>query len=110
MAVLNRSRVLCLASVYALALTGVSSAADLAAPILASVPVFSWTGVYFGIGGGTGWGNNEYSWNQDAMVAAIGAQMQNVGPLPTPGATQGSVAISGGFFGGHNYGSCRRSS
>ena len=102
MAVLNRSRVLCLASVYALALTGVAGAADLAVkpPIVPPVPVFSWTGVYLGIGGGAGWGNNEYSWNQDPTVASIGAQMGGAGPLPTPGATQGSVPISGGFFGG----------
>ena len=33
-------------------------------------------------------------------MAAIGAQMGGAGPLPTPGATQGSVPISGGFFGG----------
>jgi len=80
----------------------VVGAADLGvkAPIVPPVPVFSWTGVYLGIGGGTGWGNKEYSWNQDPTVAAIGAQMGGAGPLPTPGATQGSVPISGGFFGG----------
>jgi opacity protein-like surface antigen len=62
MAVLNRCRELCLALVYALALTGVAGAADLAVkvPIAPPVPVFSWTGVYLGIGGGTGWANNEY--------------------------------------------------
>ena len=102
MAVLKRRRELCLAAAYALALTGVAGAADLGvkAPIVPPIPVFSWTGVYLGIGGGTGWGNNEYSWNQDPTVAAIGAQMGGAGPLPTPGATQGSVPISGGFFGG----------
>ena len=102
MAVLKRCRELCLAAAYALALTGVVGAADLGvkAPIVPPVPVFSWTGVYLGIGGGTGWGNKEYSWNQDPTVAAIGAQMGGAGPLPTPGATQGSVPISGGFFGG----------
>jgi outer membrane immunogenic protein len=102
MAILNRRRELWLASVFALALTRVAGAADLAVlpPIVAPVPVFSWTGVYLGIGGGTGWGNNEYSWNQDTTAAAIGAQTRNTGPLPTPGATQGSVPISGGFFGG----------
>ena len=65
MAVLNRTRELCLASVYALALTGAAGAADLAvkSPIVPPVPVFSWTGVYLGIGGGTGWGDNEYRWN-----------------------------------------------
>ena len=90
MAVLNRTREHCLASVYALALTGVAGAADLAvkSPIVPPVPVFSWTGVYLGIGGGTGWGDNEYRWNQDPTVAAIGAQMGGAGPLPTPGATQ----------------------
>jgi outer membrane immunogenic protein len=102
MAVLNRHRELFLAAIYVLALTGVAGAADLPfkMPIVAPVPVFSWTGVYLGIGGGTGWGNNEYRWNQDATLAAVAAQMQNPGQLPLVGATQGSVPISGGFFGG----------
>ena len=102
MAALNRRRELCLASVYALALTGVAGAADLTvkAPIVPPVPVFSWTGVYLGIGGGR-LGDNEYSWNQDPTVASIGAQMGGAGPLPTPGATEGSVPIIGGFFGGN---------
>ena len=100
MAVLKRRRELGLAAVYAVALTGVSSAADLAAPIFAPVPVFSWTGVYLGIGGGTGWGNDERTWNQDVTLAAVAAQMPNPGPLPTVGGTQGSLPISGGFFGG----------
>ena len=39
-------------------------------------------------------------WNQDATLAAVDAQMQNAGPLPLLGATQGSVPISGGFVGG----------
>jgi len=99
MAVLRK---FCLASVYALALTGVAGAADLAvkAPIVPPVPVFSWTGVYLGIGGGAGWGNNQYSWNQDATLAAVAAQMQNGGPLLVLGGTQGSLPTSGGFFGG----------
>ena len=99
---LNRRRELWLASVYVLALTGVAGAADLAnmAPIVPLVPVFSWTGVYLGIGGGTGWGNNEYTWNQDATLAAVAAQMPNPGTLPQVGPTLGSVPISGGLFGG----------
>jgi outer membrane immunogenic protein len=100
---LNRCCELCLIWVCTLALTGVAAAADLALtpPIVAPVPLFSWTGVYLGIGGGTGWGNNEYSWNQDATLAAVAAQMPNGGgPLPLVGGTQGSVPISGGFFGG----------
>ena len=99
-AVLTRRRELWLAAVCALAFTGVAGAADLALPVVAPVPVFSWTGVYLGIGGGTGWGNNEYNWNQDATLAAVAAQMPNGGPLPLLGGTQGSLPISGGFFGG----------
>jgi outer membrane immunogenic protein len=89
-------------AVLAFSISGVSGAADVAvkAPVMAPFPVFSWTGIYLGIGGGTGWGNKEYSWNQDATLAAIAAQMQNHGPLPHLGATQGSHPISGGFFGG----------
>ena len=102
MAGLKRCRELCLAAACALALTGVAGAADLPVkmPIVATIPAFSWTGVYLGIGGGTGWGNNEYTWNQDATLAAVASQMQNPGQLPLVGATQGSVPISGGFFGG----------
>ena len=100
-AVLDRRRELWLAAVCALAFTRVAGAADLALPVVAPVPVFSWTGVYLGIGGGTGWGNNEYNWNQDATLAAVAAQMQNGGgPLPLLGGTQGSHPIGGGFFGG----------
>jgi outer membrane immunogenic protein len=99
-AVLDRQREFFLAAVCALALTGAAGAADLAAPIIAPIPAFSWTGVYLGIGGGTGWGSNEYRWNQDVTLAAVAAQMLNPGPLPLVGGTQGSVPISGGFFGG----------
>ena len=46
------------ASVLVLGMIGAASAADLIvkAPVVAPVPVFSWTGVYIGIGGGSGWG------------------------------------------------------
>jgi outer membrane immunogenic protein len=86
----------------ALSFSGIAGAADLAvkAPVMTPSPGFSWTGIYLGIGGGTGWGNKEYSWDQDATVAAIAAQMQNGGPLPHLGAVLGSHPISGGFFGG----------
>jgi outer membrane immunogenic protein len=94
-------RTLC-SAVVALGFSGIAGAADLAvkAPVMTPLPGFSWTGIYLGIGGGTGWGNKEYSWDQDATVAAIAAQMQNGGPLPHLGAVQGSHPIGGGFFGG----------
>jgi outer membrane immunogenic protein len=69
-------------------------------PIVAPTPLFSWTGVYLGLSGGTGWGNNAYTWNQDATLAAVGAQMPNPGTLPQVGPTQGALPISGGYFGG----------
>jgi outer membrane immunogenic protein len=90
-------RALCSAALI-LSFSSVAGAADLA--FKAPAPVFSWTGIYLGIGGGTGWGNKEYSWDQDATLAAISAQMQNPGPLPHLGVTQGSHPISGGFVGG----------
>ena len=85
-------RKLCLASIFVAAVTSIARAADLPfkMPVVAPVPAFSWTGVYLGIGGGTGWGNNEYTWNQDATLTAVAAQMQNPGQLPLVGATQGS--------------------
>jgi len=83
---------------------GAASAADLIvkAPVVAPVPVFSWTGVYIGIGGGSGWGTKEYSWNQDATIAALNQQGYPFFPPPLGsfGNTQGSHPISGGFFGG----------
>jgi outer membrane immunogenic protein len=102
MTILNLCRKRCLAPVFALAITSGACAAHLPfkMPVVAPVPAFSWTGVYLGIGGGTGWGNNEYTWNQDATLAAVAAQMPNPGTLPQLGATQGSLPISGGLFGG----------
>jgi outer membrane immunogenic protein len=100
MSVLNRK--LFLISVFALFLTSVAGAGDLPfqMPIVTPVPAFSWTGVYLGIGGGTGWGNNAYTWNQDATLAAVAAQMPNPGTPPQLGPTQGSLPISGGYLGG----------
>src|SRR6202040_533025 len=46
---------------------------------------FSWTGVYLGIGGGAGWGNNEDTLNQDATLAAVGSQIRNPGSVPQVG-------------------------
>jgi len=102
MTALSLCRKLCLASVLTSAVTSIAGAADLPfkMPIVAPTPAFSWTGVYFGISGGTGWGNNAYTWNQDATLAAVAAQMPNPGTLPQVGPTQGSLPISGGYFGG----------
>ena len=89
-----------LTSAAVFGISGAASAADLAvkAPIVAPVPVFSWTGVYIGIGGGTGWGTVERTWNRDVFFAPL----INQGLLPpfTAGSTFGSHPISGGFFGG----------
>ena len=70
MTVLNLCRKRCLAPVFALAITSGACAADLPfkMPVVAPVPAFSWTGVYLEIGGGTGWGNNEYTWNGDGRA------------------------------------------
>jgi outer membrane immunogenic protein len=97
----NCDRELCIASVFGLALMGAAGAADLAVkgPIFAPPPVFSWTGIYIGVGGGIGWGTKDYSWDQDLTYATI----LNLGaPLPPAvlGSTNGSHSISGGFFGG----------
>jgi outer membrane immunogenic protein len=66
----------------------------------AVAPVSSWSGIYLGISGGSGWGNNEYSWNQDATVVAIAAQTNGNDGFPLLGGTKGSHPISGEFFGG----------
>ena len=102
MANLYRRCELSIAAIFTLLLTSVAGAADLPfkTPTVAPVPAFSWTGLYLGIGGGTGWGSNEYTWNQDATLAAVAAQMPNPGTPPQLGPTQGSLPLSGGFFGG----------
>jgi outer membrane immunogenic protein len=99
---LSLCRKLCVAPIFTSAVTGVAGAADLPIkmPIIPPTPAFSWTGVYLGIGGGTGWGNNAYTWNQDATLAAVASQTQNPGTVPPLGSTQGSLPISGGLFGG----------
>jgi outer membrane immunogenic protein len=99
---MSLNRKLFLASIFAAAVTSVAGAADLPfkMPIVTPTPAFSWTGVYLGIGGGTGWGNNAYTWNQDATLGAVASQMQNPGTVPPLGSTQGSLPISGGLFGG----------
>lgn len=89
-----------LTSAAVLGIAGTASAADLrvAAPIVAPVPVFSWTGVYIGIGGGTGWGTEERTWNRDVFFAPL-LPAVGLGPF-TAGSSFGSHPISGGFFGG----------
>jgi class 3 adenylate cyclase len=76
-----KCRKLCLASVLTSALTSIAAAGDVPfqRPIFAPTPALGWTGVYLGLGGGTGWGNNAYTWNQDATLAAVAAQMPNPG-------------------------------
>jgi outer membrane immunogenic protein len=102
MPIIKRHRELALASVFALALTGAAGAADLAvrAPVYAPpIPVYSWTGFYLGVGGGTGWGTKEYDWNITSTVNSVLAQF-NDGTLPVALNSQGSHGINGGFFGG----------
>ncbi len=104
---MRKYRELCLASVFALALTGVAGAADLPvkAPIVVPVPVYSWTGFYIGLGGGAGWGTKEYSYDQDATWRALDRwaddqnwnRWWNRGPF---GRADASHDINGGFFGG----------
>lgn len=109
MSIIKRHRELALASVFALALTGAAGAADLTVkgPVYAPpLPVYSWTGFYLGVGGGTSWGTKEYDWDIDSTIAAIQAQLGG-GPIPPLGLhSQGTHAINGGFFGGqigYNY-------
>ena len=77
------------ATALALVFTSSANAADLAArpPMAALPPAFTWTGIFLGISGGTGWGNKEHSWDQDATLAAIAAQMPNPGAIPAVGGT-----------------------
>ena len=85
-----------IASAAVLGIVGTASAADLGvrAPIVAPPPVFSWTGIYIGIGGGTGWGEENRTLNQGVIAQGGGF------PGVTFGNTFGSQSLSGGFFGG----------
>lgn len=100
-------RVLLASAAIALGLTGAASAADMAvrAPIVAPAPVWSWTGFYLGIGGGTAWGTKEYDWNLGSTLQQALNQGGVAFPVPTL-SSQGSHTINGGFFGGqigYNY-------
>ncbi|MBZ6078195.1 porin family protein, partial [Microvirga sp. WGZ8] len=63
-----------LASVALFGFAGAASAADLPvraappAPIIAAVPVFTWTGFYVGVNAGYGWNTN----NENVFVPGIG--------------------------------------
>lgn len=79
-------KLLALASV-AVAFAGSAYAADLPVAYKAPpVPVFSWTGWYFGVNGGGGWGTTDHS----ATFSATGL----------PALTTGDFDVSGGLVGG----------
>src|SRR5215218_7063501 len=65
-----------LASVALLGFAGAASAADLPvraappAPIIAAVPVFTWTGFYVGVNAGYGWNANS---GRTVFVPGVGA-------------------------------------
>ena len=102
MANLNRRCELSIAAIFALFLTSVAGAADLPfkTPIVAPVPAFSWTGVYFGIGGGTGWGTMSTLGIRTRRWLRSRPKCQTLDRCRQLGPTQGSLPISGGFFGG----------
>ena len=101
-------RVLLASAALILGLTGIAGAADMpvkAPVVVAPAPVWSWTGWYLGIGGGTAWGTKEYDWNLGSTVQSALNQAGVAFAIP-PLHTQGSHNINGGFFGGqigYNY-------
>ncbi|MGZ8396829.1 MAG: porin family protein, partial [Rhodoplanes sp.] len=62
--------------------------------------MFSWTGIYIGVGGGFGWGTKEYSWDLDSTFASLAGR----GVFPPVGAplgrNLGTHDVNGGFVGG----------
>ena len=82
----------------ALVAAGSASAADLgprpaykAAPMVAPVPVFSWTGCFIGAHGGWGWGKKD--------VTEVGLTRGFTSPV-NPVSNSGGIDTSGAIFGG----------
>jgi outer membrane immunogenic protein len=72
---INRKGTLALLTFAAISVgAGIADAADLPvkAPVAAPVPTFSWTGFYFGVHGGAGWGTVESSTDVGALAAGLG--------------------------------------
>jgi outer membrane immunogenic protein len=87
-----------LASVALFGFAGAASAADLPmrsappAPIVAAVPVFTWTGFYVGVNAGYGWHNDD-----NATAVGVPAGVVGVGSVP------GNDGFVGGGQIGYNY-------
>src|SRR3712207_2678909 len=88
-----------LASVALFGFAGAASAADLPAraappaPIVAAVPLFTWTGFYVGVNAGYGWQNNDSG-------GSVFLPADRVGLGSVPGTITFSDDDNDGFVGG----------
>jgi outer membrane immunogenic protein len=95
-----------LASVALFGFAGAASAADLPvraappAPIIAAVPIFTWTGFYVGVNAGYGWHNDDSNASIGVPAGAVGVGSP-AGTI-TFGDSEGDGFVGGGQI-GYNY-------
>jgi outer membrane immunogenic protein len=90
---------LAVAATFAILFAGTASAADLPARTYTKAPppapVFGWTGFYFGVNAGGGWGDrtgDHFCVNPGGVVAGIGCSVTQPGTVQTSGALAGVQA------------------